>query len=47
MNNTFYIRTSDLEMDDDKVHFSDSALIEFGSRFGSVLENLIVLERNN
>jgi hypothetical protein len=47
INNTYYITTSDLEMSNDNVHFSDSALQEFGSRFGAVLENIIVLERDN
>ncbi len=47
LNDTYYIRTNDLEMNNDNVHFSDSALQEFGYRFGSVLENIIVLERDN
>jgi hypothetical protein len=47
INDTYYIRTSDLEMNVDNVHFSNAALQEFGNRFGSVLENIIVLERDN
>jgi hypothetical protein len=44
---TYYIRTSDLEMNNDNVHFSDNALHEFGSRFGAVLKDIIVLEPDN
>jgi hypothetical protein len=37
IDNTYLIKTSDLEKDDDQVHFSSNGLLTLGERFGNVL----------
>lgn len=45
--NTYFTRTNDLKMQSDNLHYTESSLLILGERFGTILENVIVLERDN
>jgi Carbohydrate esterase, sialic acid-specific acetylesterase len=45
--NTYFTRTNDLKLQSDSLHYSNSALLKLGERFGTILENVLVLERDN
>ncbi|WP_439151225.1 sialate O-acetylesterase [Winogradskyella sp.] len=44
---TYYTRTNDLKLQSDSLHYSESALLKLGKRFGTILENVLVIERDN
>jgi hypothetical protein len=44
---TYFTRTKDLKLKSDSLHYSNSALLKLGERFGTILENVLVLERDN